>query len=167
VCSGGAFGACVLPTETCNAADDDCDGLCDEEADCRDGVHRAFNESEGQHFYTRDLAEATSAPGYRLEAANYFYLSTTQMDGYSPIYRCLLFNATHLYTTSSTCEGAGFVEELMGYIANDDDCGAVPLTRMYHPTGDHLYTTANEEIARAAALGYRVEGIVGYVFPTP
>jgi len=47
-CSGGTFGACAPPTESCdNGTDDDCDGNVDEGTDCSPGATEPCNTSCG------------------------------------------------------------------------------------------------------------------------
>ncbi len=118
---------CSPPAETCNLRDDDCDGECDQGAGCRVGVHRAYGN--GGHFYTLDLTEANSS-GYMLEFANFYALYRTEQPGTRAFFRCRKASGLRFYTTSSTCEGAGPVESVLGYIAAGEVCGARALFRI-------------------------------------
>jgi hypothetical protein len=120
------------------------------------------------HFYTSSDSEAGCC-GYTVEYLNYYYLYGAQQSGLVPFYRCLLVGSSHLYTTSSNCEGAAGaqVEGVLGYIAQGATCGSVPLYRLRGPTGDHFYTISSSEVSSAEAGGYASEGVSGYVWTSP
>ena len=159
-CDGDAM-SCQPPVESCNLVDDNCDGACDEGADCRVGVHRAIGN--GGHFYTVDLAE-TSTGGHTLEIANFYSLYRSPQPGTQPFHRCLKGNGLRFYTASPACEGGGTLEGVMGYIATGAVCGSRPLYRLYGG-GDHFYTTSPTERDNAvSAFGYVVESVAGYVW---
>ncbi len=161
-------------TERCNLRDDDCDGACDEEvAGCRVGVHRSYNASLQDHFYTTDRAEAACC-GYTVEAENYFYLYRSSGPDLVPLYRCYSARfEDHFYTTSSNCEGSSaYVQEgRLGYIGRlsaGPVCGSTQLFRLLHPSnGDHMYTISPVERDRLVRNGYRLESSPGYVWTTP
>lgn len=153
--------------ETCNLADDDCNGACDDGvAGCRVGVHRS--SGNGGHFYTTNLAEAGSA-GYTLEFANYYYLYASPAPGLVAIYRCLKGNGLRFYTTSSACEGGGTSEGILGFAGSAPTCGSTPLYRLYSgAAGDHFYTTSAGERDNAIAMfGYGLESVTGHVWASP
>ena len=157
----------TAPAETCNLKDDNCDNNCDDFASCRVGVHRS--SKAGQHFYTTNLTEAGCC-GFTLEYQNFYYLYVAPTAGLVPFHRCLLANGKRFYTPSASCEGAAgsTLEGVMGYLAPSAVCGAVPLYRTSHPTSSHFYTTSLAEKNNAvSALGYKDEGITGYVWSTP
>ena len=132
------------------------------------GVDRSDDNSTGQHLYTTNNAEAACC-GNHVEALNYYYLFPTNVPAYvSPWYRCDN-GIYYLYTPSPTCEEWNIpAQSLMGYIADEAYCNAVPLYRLYDPTsGDHFYTLSSEEVTSAEALGYHFEIIAGYVWTTP
>jgi hypothetical protein len=159
------WGACAAPAETCNGADDDCDGQCDE--GCRIGVHRSVNSFD--HFYTTNLDEAGCC-GYTIESANYFYISATEVAGTTGLYRCVIpSTGDHFVSTSSVCEEPSYVvtEGLMGYIAWGATCGAVPLYRLRSGEGDHFHTTSAAERDACVSGGWVDEGISGYVWTSP
>jgi len=173
-CSDGCAPTCAPPTETCNAMDDDCDGVCDQLSGCRTGIYRSWDPTlpggNGGHIYTKDVAVATEAPDRAIEATNFFWVYTANPGGFVPLYRCRLnwSGATNFLATGSACEGAGVVVETLGYAASSATCGAVPLYRLYSDvSGDHLYTpsTADRDAA-ISSFGYRLEGIAAYVFLT-
>jgi Repeat of unknown function (DUF5648) len=194
MCSGGEWGPCSAgqpqscmdyskcsvtqqcvatcpsaPAETCDLKDDNCNGTCDDGANCRVGVDRSYNGSTGEHFYTTSASEAVCC-GFTLEFANYYYLYGSPVSGLAAFYRCLLGDGKHFYTTSNNCEGSAgsTVEGIMGYIATSAVCGAVPLYRLSNPNGDHLYTTSDSERQTAASSdGYTDEGVAGYVWNGP
>jgi len=156
-----AWGPCAPPAETCNAADDDCDGQCDE--GCRHPVHRSNNGTD--HFYTPDAAEAACC-GYTVEHYNYYYLYDARVGATTEFWRCWSSSETdHFYTTARACEGSPvYVEEFsIGFIGTSSFCGATPLYRLVGP-GDHFYTTSAAERDAAAAGGWIYEGVAGYVW---
>lgn len=158
-----SLGGCAPPAETCNAADDDCNGKCDDVDGCRVAVERSYKSSTGEHFYTTSDTEAHCC-GYTLENASAYYLYASSAPGLVPFYRCVLGSGYHFTTQNSACEGAGTVEGVIGYIATAATCGAVPLYRLSSKSnGDHLFTTDAAEKASASS-GYNDEGVAGYVW---
>jgi hypothetical protein len=155
------WGACAAPAETCNGADDDCDGQCDE--GCRHGVHRSNNGTD--HFYTPDATEAACC-GYTVEYLNFFYLYDSAVGATTEFWRCWSSSETdHFYTTARSCEGSPvYVEEFpIGYIGTSSFCGATPLYRLV-TAGDHFYTVSDAERDAAVSGGWLYEGIAGYVW---
>lgn len=166
-CQDACNPVCQPPAEACNAVDDDCNGTCDERmiAGCRRGVHRAFSPQSG-HLYTIDPAEASSGT-FSLESLDFFWLYANPVEGLQPLYRCNKGNGMRLYTTSTQCESAGSVESILGYLAPDARCGAIPLYRLYNPgNGAHFYTINAVERDNAVAGGWTAEFIAGYVWPS-
>ena len=131
-------------------------------------MHRSYQPTTGEHFYSSDLAEAQCC-GFVLEAANYFYLYGVQLPGLAPFYRCALFSGKHLLTQSPDCEGAGNSEGVIGFIGSGPaPCGGdTPLYRVAGGSSDHLFTVSPAEHDNAVAGGYIDEGIVGYVWMSP
>lgn len=168
-CAGaGGAPVCTPPAETCNVIDDDCDGTCDQGPlpACRVSVHRSNSPTLG-HFYTTDLAEATSGD-LSLEAQDYFWLYA-DVEGLQPLFRCIKANGKRWLTTSIDCEGTAAPELTMGFISPDARCGSTPLYRLRNaPPDAHFYTTSAGERDNAVSnLGFVDEGIAGYVWSGP
>lgn len=165
--NGCEAGGAACGVETCNAADDDCDGACDEGAlaGCRSGVHRANGNG---HYYTTDLAAAQTAP-YSVEAQDYFFTYVAPAPGLAEAFLCRKGDGRHFVTPSATCENAGTVVRSLGFWATEPSCGAVPLYRLYNGAqGNHFYTTSAAERDNAVSnLGYVFEFVAGYVWPAP
>lgn len=155
--------------EQCNLQDDNCDGGCDDGAlpGCRQGVHRANSPTIG-HFYTLDANEAMSGD-ITPEALNFFYTYVGAVPGLTPLYRCLKGNGKRLYTLDGNCEGAGSMEGILGYVADDAACGAVPLYRLFSGAkSEHFYTTSEAERDNAVAMyGYTYESVACHVWAGP
>lgn len=163
-CSSACDTTCVAPAETCNLADDDCDGACEAGLPgCRLAVHRS-NGPNG-HFYTTSAAEAACC-GMHVETHDYFYLSAVAVDGTQPLMRCLTGDGHHLYTTDTGCEGVRY-EGQIGFILREPRCGAAPLYRLRHANGDHFYTISDAERDHAVSLGYTLVGRIGWVLTSP
>ncbi len=171
-CSDACAPSCTPPAEVCNAADDDCDGSCDELAGCRTSIYRSFDPTlpggKSGHIYTKEVSVASEPPDRVIESAQFFWLYSSDPGGFRPLYRCRLNSsgATNFLATSASCEGAGVVVETLGYIAPSAGCGGVPLYRLVNGSiGDHFYTpNATERDAAISTYGYRLESTVGYVF---
>jgi len=164
-CAAAGMPVCLAPPETCNVADDDCDGTCDQGPlpGCRVSVHRSNSPTLG-HFYTTSLAEATSGD-LTLESQDYFWLYA-DVEGLQPLFRCIKANGKRWLTTSTDCEATAAPELTMGFISPDARCGATPLYRLRNPGPDaHFYTTSAAERDNAvAAYGFVDEGIAGYIW---
>jgi hypothetical protein len=161
-------GACGnRPSESCNLADDDCNGKCDDVAGCRVAVSRSVSGSTNEHFYTTSPSEAACC-GFTVEYSPYYYLYSSAQPGLVPFYRCALSSGFHFYTTSSACEGSpgAITEGQMGWIGTSASCGATPLYRLAKGD-DHFFTTAAAERDSAIASGYVDEGTAGFVWLTP
>lgn len=166
VCTDGVA-ACVAPQETCNLADDDCDGTCDEGpiVGCRAGVHRSHGNG---HLYTTDLTEAQSAP-FNLEAENYFFVYASEVPATRPLFLCPKGGGKRFLTSATDCEIGRAPERTLGYFSASPACGTVPLYRLYHePSNNHFYTlSAAERDNAVTTYGYVTEGIVGHVWRAP
>jgi hypothetical protein len=157
---------CMAPVESCNLADDDCSGACDDAAlrGCRVGVHRSVGTG---HYYTTDLAEASGAP-WTLEAADFFYLYARPTGSLRPLFRCARGDGRTYLTTDTGCDAMGGLVATLGFIAATPECGAQPLYHAVHSSGDFFYTTSEAEHANAlAAFGYTDGGIRGYIWTSP
>lgn len=155
--------------EQCNLQDDNCDGQCDDGAlpGCRQGVHRASSPTIG-HLYTLDAGEAMSGD-LSPEALDFFFTYTAPQPGLAPLYRCLKGNGKRLLTLDGACEGAGSQEGILGHVAGDGACGAVPLFRLYSGAKqEHFYTTSEAERDNAVAMfGYVYESVAANVWSAP
>lgn len=131
---------------------------------CWTGIHRSYDPTTGEHFYTNNLYEAKSS-SYKLEGENYFYLYSRNLPGLSALYRCLKGNGMRFYTSHAQCEGQQ-VEGVLGYMANQAGvAGSDPLYRLYSGKhGDHLYTTSAGEREAASGASYKYEGVAAYVW---
>jgi hypothetical protein len=163
----GCDAVCDIPAETCNAIDDDCNGSCDEGAmaGCREAVHRA--NGPNAHYYTNVLAETTQN-GRFLEAENYWWMYTEQHEGLTALHRCDIGGGNTFLTTSNTCEGAGSIQDTLGYLSPSETCGATALYRLRSPAGRHFYTVSAAERDNAINnLGFISEGSPGFVWLAP
>lgn len=133
---------------------------------CRAGVHRSVHPTSGEHFYTRDRAEAACC-GFTVETYDYFFVYPDAQPGLVPFYRCLLGTGFHFYTTSASCEGSpgSRMEGILGHVAPSPTCGSTPLYRLWHPSDGHFYTTSASERDSAVATGYVDEGSPVQVWP--
>lgn len=121
-----------------------------------------------QHVYTTNPNEVAVANW--TQAGTVGYLASSQQSGTTPLYRVLLSNGDHLYTTSADEKNAavgngGKDEGVVGYIATSQQPGTQPLYRLRNrKDGTHLYTSNPAEVASASAQGYQQEGVTGYLF---
>lgn len=158
---------CAAPIESCNAVDDDCEGRCDEGAipGCRVGIHRG-HPSSGGHIFTDDLSQIAN-----VESQSYFHLYQQEPQGesgggFKPVFLCNKANNRKLLTSDLECERAGGVIKQLGFWASQPVCNAIPLFRVYSEAAEnHFYTISGAERDNAINnLGYRDEGIAGYVW---
>lgn len=160
-------GVCQPPPEACTAADDDCDGQCDEGPlpGCRRPIHRGVGNG---HIFTDDLNQAQSAP-YRLESAGFFHLYTEQRPMTRAVQLCRKPDGKYFLTNDNACEIGRAPDRVIGYWASRPVCGSTPLYRMYHPEqNNHFYTISAPERDNAINnLGFRDEGTVGHVWRGP
>lgn len=158
---------CAPPPEICNAIDDNCDGACDDGPlpGCRQAIHRSNGNG---HLFTDDFA-AAQANGYRLEAQAFFHLYVAEAPATRAVFLCQKPNGKHLLTTDTACEIGRAPLRTIGYWSPTPACASVPLFRVYQPASDnHFYTLSEPERNNAIAnLGYRDEGIAGYVWRGP
>ena len=166
MCETG-MSSCPPRAETCNAADDDCDGMCDEGAigGCRVGVHRA---SGNDHFYSANATTADTAP-YHIERMNYFRLYASAHEGLRPLFRCRKSDGKMLLTTQTNCETVGPQREMLGFIAASPRCGSTPLYRLFNAgINNHFYTVSAAERDNAINnLGYVLQTSPGHVWLVP
>jgi Repeat of unknown function (DUF5648) len=166
-CSDACNPSCLLPPESCNLVDDDCNGLCDDGAvaGCRIGVHRA-NGPNG-HFYSTDQNEASSG-GNTIEALDYFFLYAGDTGDSRPFFRCNKGGGKYFMTTSTDCEQTGAPVLTVGFISATEQCGSTPLYRLQSPAATQFYTTSAAERDNAInSLGFADEGVAGHVWAAP
>jgi hypothetical protein len=110
-----------------------------------------------KHFLTVSYDEGAGA-GMTFETTG-FHIFPNYQPGYHALYRCFNYAGNdHFISTQSNCEG--FTNEgSLGYAADTQINGTVPLYRFYHrKTADHLMTVNPNE-----AYTYVNEGVLGYV----
>jgi len=143
-------------------------------------VYRFWNANAHDHFYTTNANETGPHAGYASEGQA-FHLSTVGYPGFVPVYRYYLAaHNDHFYTTNASEIGVtqhgqvgnfGYVcEGLLGYIAQNQVPGSVPVYRYNHAANhDHFFTTNAGEIGvtgqgQTGNHGYQCEGVLGYAF---
>lgn len=137
-----------------------------------ENMYRLYNPNSGEHFYTKDLAEAKTVvrAGWRWEGVGWVAPSTSS----TPVFR--LYSGTdHHFTTSSSerdwlirvgwkSEGIGWYSELA--------TNGKPLYRQFNPnvdpsasknnSGSHNYTLSKAENDHLVKVGWKAEGIGWY-----
>lgn len=133
-------------------------------------LYRLGNASTGDHMFTTQFSEVTSAQGQGWKDEGVAaYLMKTQVPGTEPLYQLVKGN-DHFYTANATERNQvlsrGFQDGgVAGYIASSQMPGTVPLYRMVSTrNGLHFYTTSQQEVNSAQSIGYRMEGVAGYVW---
>ncbi|KAJ6535524.1 hypothetical protein B0H19DRAFT_963544 [Mycena capillaripes] len=134
-------------------------------------VYRDFNDNIGDHFYTTNSSEYSSANGggYFGEGPRFAVFPTAQA---STVQLIRLWNGgvgDHFFTTdtgeaSNAAASGGYVREDLApmFIYPTQVCASVPLYRSYSADKtDHFYSTSATE--RDGMTGYNFEGIAGYV----
>jgi hypothetical protein len=141
-------------------------------------IHRYWNNSVSDHFYTSSMNEHTHQ--YTAEGVA-FQLAAAPAPGLVPVYRYFRADVhDHFYTTNSAEIGVaapGAVgkfgyrcEGVLGYISPVQTPGTVPVYRYFKAgTNDHLYTSNVSEIGvvvngATGNHGYTCEGVLGYAF---
>lgn len=156
--------ACPIPAERCNAADDDCDGACDEEPGCRAAIHRGYGNG---HLYSDDLGEVTRAP-FRLEAEAFFHLYREPVAGMRPVFLCEFPGERRYFLSSDTACGIGRAGRPIGFWSPRALCGSTPLYYLVGGGSDHFYTVSEPEAANARDnLGFEDRGVAGHVWRAP
>jgi NTE family protein len=137
----------------------------------------------GDHFYTVSAPERDNAVanlGYSDEGVA-CYVYPPGSAGLVPLYRQYDGNnGDHFYTADLAerdaaiagigyqAEGIACLVETAAWAAQFPSPDTVPLYRLAHPTGDHFYTTDENERQNAIdVIGYADEGIAGYVRRDP
>ncbi|MEM6989606.1 MAG: hypothetical protein AAF721_03890 [Myxococcota bacterium] len=167
-CDDPCAPTCIVPAESCNFEDDDCDGECDEDAveGCRVGVHLAYDPVWGQVLMT-DANDALKY-GVTIEQMNYFYLYVLPGAGSQPLQRCV--NGGMLgYSEENGCGMFGGYESTLGFFGTEALCGAVPLTRMIFEANNATRMVMSQaEIDSLVAAGWVEDTAFGaYAWPNP
>lgn len=123
-----------------------------------------FRSFKSDHLYSPVQAEGPNA-GYADEGLA-FHLVKEQIEGSTPLYRCLTAAGAHYLSTDETCEVSQPRKEgSIGNILKDPLPGTVPLKRCFSPASTDFLYVRNE--AECAAAGYPVVATpVGHV-PEP
>ncbi|MDH6363257.1 hypothetical protein M2139_000323 [Enterococcus sp. PF1-24] len=128
-------------------------------------MHRLYNKSTGEHFYTANVAEKNKlvATGWKYEGIGWYAPATGDK-----VYR--LYNANtgdHHYTTNleerNVLIDKGWINEGVGWYS--DPHKTVPLYRAYNPNAkasSHNYTTNKLEQKYLVKLGWKDEGFAWY-----
>ncbi len=135
-------------------------------------LHRYWNPTAGDHFYTTHWAElGAGRHGWAYEGVQ-CYVHPTGVPGTVPLHR--YWNAgigDHFYTTNWAELGAGrygwAYEGIQCHVHSHPVAGTVPLHRYWNAgIGDHFYTTDWAELG-AGRHGWSYEGIQCYVHTQP
>lgn len=123
----------------------------------------------GDHFYTADCSEKNQAVTkfhYSFEGVQ-AYIFPSASAQIVPFYR-LANGPWHFYTADPAEEqqvlkNGWKLEGVVGYVANAQLSGLVPLYRASFPGAGHFYTTNAQEWNLAISRGWVAEGVAGYV----
>jgi hypothetical protein len=197
---GRALGPCGIPV-SCGTCPETC-GLVDGWVGCsceggkRLAIDRLATDVQGgpdgwYHCYRPAVPPVAGDPrapspcetfhGLQEPGAFYVYPDPGPADsGLVPLYYCSA-NFRHFLTTDPTCkdlkQGNLVQTGVLGWIATEPICGAVPLRRFHEGAldndraylwkdGDVAFATANPAGYDQGSL-YVEEGVIGYVWPTP
>jgi hypothetical protein len=169
---------CTPPAETCNGADDDCDGSPDESTDCRVPVYRFYCPSIHKHVFQ---LESTMPPYGECNEGNvgwYSFSSAQSGPDLTTVEFFKLHNPVNdsRVVTPHTSErdsllASGFeLEGNVGYCSITEPIGfGRPLYHLYKASQDnHFYCLGEAERDNAVAnLDYVYEGIICYVWGNP
>lgn len=129
-------------------------------------MHRMYNPTSGEHFYTGSFSERDNLAfsGWQYEGVSFEAPTTSE----TPVYR--LYNPNsgdHHYTVSAEERDhlvqVGWNDEGIGWYSDDNK--TVPLYRLYNPNADvgsHHYTVSEGEKESLKSLGWNDEAIGWY-----
>jgi hypothetical protein len=141
--------------------------------------YRLYHPGTREHLYTTDLNEYNTLPGFGWTPEGSIYRLFSTAGSYGgvaavPYYR--LYNASifqHHWTADANeyavLPSHGWTQEgIDGYVLPSPVPGTLPLYRLFHPFGMHLWTTdANERNVLASSAGWIDEGVAAFVLPLP
>lgn len=164
-CADPCNQTCAPPHESCNVVDDDCDGLCDEDAGCRVGIHRSFSETDG-FLYTDRLSEAEA---WGTTTQNVFWVYVNEAPDTLPVYQCQAEGLGTWPSSDERCSDSGTSMGVIGQSAiRPEACAATPVYRLLHPDHGWTFMTADGAERRAAvADGYRSQQLDLWAWITP
>lgn len=122
-------------------------------------VFRFFNTATGKHYHSTGAPEAGP---WKLEGVAFRIYREAIPECRIPIYRCYLPSGDdHYFALDDKC-GGGNLQAKIGFLCQQGTPKAFrPVMRLYKE-GDHLQTIFQEEIDRLTALGWTVEGGLGW-----
>lgn len=133
-------------------------------------LHRYWNASIGDHFYTTNWGELGSGRyGWTYEGVQ-CDIAPVARSGLVPLYRYWNSSAgDHFYTTNWGELGSGrygwAYEGIQGYVSPTPQPGLIAVYRYWNSkNADHFYTTNWSELG-GGNYGYSYEGIQCYVWP--
>lgn len=123
-------------------------------------VHRFYLGSIDDHFFALNYQEGISN-NYSYEGIGFNVVASGDSAATVNLYRCRQYiNSRHFLSAFANCEGQ-ISESVLGQAYPAPGPGLVPLYRLYNGNV-HFATTSEAELK---AVGYHVEGILGYVKP--
>jgi len=155
--------------EICDLKDNDCNGLIDDGAHCKQQVFRYYYNNNGDVAHLLRL-ENDGVNGYRAEGVQFKTYKAQVDNRLVKLWKLKRENPRdHFYTISENeRDSANNYEQKgdIGFCARQEISGSRPLFRLYNnATTDHLYTISRDERDNAISnLGYRNEGIECYVW---
>lgn len=135
-------------------------------------MHRYYNHSIGDHFYTVNFSELQSAPDSRWAyEGSLGYVQRKNADGSSPLYRYNHSGSTDHFYTVNFGElgngGSGWTYEGVAAYLPPASNATKSVYRYYNKKiGDHLYNT-NWDALGAGNSSWKYEGVAGQVFTQP
>src|SRR5262245_61436571 len=131
-------------------------------------IYRMLDVASNDHVYARDPNEVNMLRwqgSHRYEGVACQTFADPQ-PGTRPLYRFVRPDGKHLLDTRrSTPDPRARLEDLLGYIAAEPRPGLVPLTAWVNPRDGLFFYTTDPRGEFAPNLGYRNEGVLGYVLP--
>ena len=154
---------CAGGTEVCNLSDDNCNGKCDDLDGCRVSVFESIGYGNLGYcgLYTTNATTASSG-GYAVKTKDFFFVYRDQQPGTVPLVRCTTKKSSFI---DHACAPGTFLETL-GYVAETQVCGSVPVYRA-NLGWDHILTLDPSTNGSLPGIYWVNEGVFGYVWRTP